>query len=183
VRVFLAFLLVAMLCCGAQAAEGTVSKVDKGQTAGVTASEPDVCYPEVLTENEKKAGMKIPCGKKYYIYVPLTEIQKHAEHDRSGIWSDKEVQDSKVQGYVGGVWIWEKTINIGATEVTVSMIAAGLCNTMSVCPFRVRLRTLGKPDVVKGWPKIDQACAAGNYFFIRDDFKELVACDEHISLD
>jgi len=186
---FLSLLFVCLvLCAGVHAAEAPAKAVEAGEPPVAAQDkkakeETEVCYPEVLTEQERQLGMGIPCAKKNYIHVPLTDVQRNVQHDASGIWTDQEVKDSKIEGALGGVLIWGKTVKVGATEVTVSMIAAGLCGTPAVCPFRVRLRTSGKPDVLKGWPKSDQACASGKYYFIRDDFKELVACDVHFALD
>lgn len=140
------------------------------------------CYPDALTENERSIGMATPCAPKNYTYMPLISRQEETPHDRSGIWSDLEVKDSTLEGQKGA-WIFEHTAKIGETEVTVSLIAAALCAAPSMCPFRVRLKTPGKPDVIKGWPKTDQGCSSEKYYFIRNDFKEILACEEPVALD
>ncbi len=186
-RGFLVISMVAslLLCGSANAADVNSSKTE-GKKAPVTINgkpvEPngDICYPEALTEQERGIGMGIPCEKPNYIHMPLTEVQQKTFKDKSGIWTDKEVRDSSLGE---GAWIWEKTSKIGSVEITISMIAPGLCATPSLCPFRVRLRTSGSPKIIKGWPETEQACASGKYYFIRNDFKEIVACDERISLD
>lgn len=154
------------------------SPVDKNQTE----ANPVVCYPEVLTENEKDMGMQIPCEKKNYIHIPRIKVQENVTHDREGMWTDQEVKDSIISGNKGA-WIWSNTTKVNGVEVTLSAVTAGLCNTPAVCPFRVRFRERGKPDVIKGWPDIEQGCASGKYYFIRNDFKEIVACGVHIPLE
>ncbi len=141
------------------------------------SNEDIVCYPESLDENERKLGIEVPCAPRNYLHVPLINIQKDTFHDRNGIWEDDEVWNPD------GSWVWDNTVKVDATEATVTMVTGGMCGTLSTCPVKIRIRKSGQPDEIYGWPKMGLLCADVKYYFIRDDFKELLACGKHYPLD
>lgn len=166
---FINFAVLAALLGGANFANAA-EKTEQGKTA---KAGPVVCHPEALSAEDRAIGMVDPCAPKNYIYTPLKITQEHTKHDHSHIWSDEESKETD------GVNIWENTAKVGTTEVTVSQaVGLALCSPSS-CPVKVRFRNPGKPDVIKegGMP-----CASGQYFFIRDNLEELLACEENYPL-
>jgi len=156
--------------------EELYAKATAGSYEMSTKDGPVVCYPSALAEEELRDKMVPPCASKNYIYLPSVGVQEGTFHDKTDIWTDDEVWTPS------GAWIWENWAIVGETEVLFSMPVGGMCGTPSSCPFRVRF-TKGKESVIKGWPETGMACAATYYVFIRNDLKELLACDEKIPLE
>lgn len=137
-------------------------------------AEEEVCYPEALTDEDRRLEMEVPCAPKDYVYMPLTRVQKNAQKDPESIWSDEEMQDPE------GVNVLQKTTKVGATEVTISMYVGFKFCSPSSCPVRVRFRNPGHADVVKDAGIL---CASKEYYFMRKDLKELLVCSRHLPLD
>lgn len=127
-----------------------------------------------FAEQKLLPGQKPPSAPSDYLRVPLKQTQERTFHDASQIWSDKEVW------FPRGASIWENEIKVDDAVVTVSQLV-GPCNTPSVCPVRIRIERPHRAPEIFSFTD-DQPCASGEYFFIKKDLTDFLACDQHFPL-
>lgn len=162
IRIFLPFLILLLGACN------SVWAVDNSK------SNSEKCYPESLTEEERTGKTTLPCAPLNFFHVPLQMKQKFTKKDENNIWSDVEIWNP------GGAHIFEGKIQLGQSDVLVSMPVGGFCSP-SDCPIRImsssgKLRTLYQ--VVDNVP----VCASPKYIFITQNLSELMACGQKFKL-
>lgn len=174
ITVFLVFLLVALVSAKSFAVEkrskeeidSIYKKAIEGSYEMSTKDGPVVCYPNVITEEEKKIGFSIPCAPKDFKYVPSVDFEEEVTSDREGIWTEEEIKSNPDKPSIS-----RNIVYVGDKRIIISQMIGGFCTPRS-CPTKILVETGGKRKI----KDIGLACASNQSYFIDKETERANLC-------